>query len=191
MKACKDSVMTEANNTKLHKVVILGTPGSGKTTLMVKISGNDNYHDIKRTIGVDFHVVRKLVNNIKMQVWDYAGQAHFRDAGIFEDMVQGASAFLFCYDTSNVESIEQIDKWIQIAQANEKFVESKRYLIGLKVDQVSSGQQVALSNLIQKYLGKQSIQKHFLVSAYEDIGIDIMLENLVEDLNEMDASIGN
>lgn len=170
----------------LHKVVILGTPGSGKTTLMVKLSGKNNFDEIKRTIGIDFHVVRRLINeNMRLQVWDYAGQAHFRDAGIFEDMVQGASAFLFCYDASNSESIDQIERWLEIAKTNTRFSETKRYLVGLKVDQVNMGQQVALSNLIQKYLGGETIQKHFLISSYEDIGIEIMIENLAEDLKNI------
>jgi small GTP-binding protein len=167
----------------LHKVVILGTPGSGKTTLMVKLSGANNFDEIKRTIGVDFHVVRKLINdNLRLQIWDLAGQAHFRDSGIFEDMVHGASVFLICYDASNSESIKQIDKWLEIAKTHNRFSETKRYLVGLKVDQVSIGQQVALSNLIQKYIGGDTIQKHFLLSSFEDIGIEIMIENLSEDL---------
>ncbi len=174
----------------LHKVVILGTPGSGKTTLMVKLAGSNNFDEIKRTIGVDFHVVRKLIDeNLRLQVWDYAGQEHFRDAGIFEDMVQGASVFLFCYDASNSESINQIDRWMEIAKSHTKFNETMRYLVGLKVDQVSTGQQVALSNLIQKYLGGDAIQKHFLVSSYEDIGIDIMLENLIADLQKLQSRL--
>lgn len=169
----------------LHKVVILGTPGSGKTTLMVKLAGSNNFDEIKRTIGIDFHVVSKMVGKLRLQVWDYAGQAHFRDAGIFEDMVHGASAFLFCYDASNAESINQIDKWIEIARKHKEFNETMRYLVGLKVDQITAGQQVALSNLIQKYLGGEIVQKHFLISSYDDIGVDIMMENLTEDLSSL------
>ena len=173
-------------NTELHKVVILGTAGSGKTTFMAKLSGAEDIENIERTIGIDFHVVRALIGkNIALQVWDYAGQPHFRDSGIFEEMVQGSSAFLFCYDSSDHESIDKMDKWLDIARANTKFSETIRYLIGLKVDQIKSSQQVALSNLIQKYLGSNAIQKHFLLSSYEDIGIDILISNIMDDLSKI------
>ena len=167
----------------LHKVVILGTPGSGKTTLIVRLAGSSNFDGIKRTIGIDFHVVRKLLSkDIRLQVWDYAGQTHFRDAGIFEDMVHGASIFFFCYDATNLDSIDQISKWIQIARSYPKFLETKRYLVGLKIDQATSGQQIVLSNLVQKYINANSIQKHFLISAHENIGVDVILDNLSQDI---------
>ncbi len=170
----------------LHKIVILGTPRAGKTTLMIKLSGKEvPPEEIRSTIGVDFHIVQFEKNQIRLQVWDYAGQAHFRNAGIFQDMVQGASAFLFCYDTSNTTSIEEIDAWVQIAKSHPKFNQTLRYLVGLKVDLTSKGQQIALNNLIQKYLGGEIIQKHFLISSKQDLGIDIMVDQLVEDLSAL------
>ncbi len=173
----------------LHKIVILGTPRAGKTTLMIKLSGKEvDEKEIRSTIGVDFHVVQFEKDQIRLQVWDYAGQAHFRNAGIFQDMVQGASAFLFCYDTSNTTSIEEIDAWVQIAKSHPQFNKTLRYLVGLKVDLTSKGQQIALNNLIQKYLGGEIIQKHFLISSKEELGIDIMADQLVEDLSHLSSS---
>ncbi len=179
----------ETSRDGLHKVVILGTPRAGKTTLMAKLSNHNlDEEKIKSTIGVDFHVVQYEKDNIRLQVWDYAGQAHFRDAGIFQDMVQGASAFLFCYDTSNTTSIEEIESWVEIAKSHNRFTDTLRYLVGLKVDLTSKGQQIALNNLIQKYLGGEIIQKHFLVSSREELGIEIMTEQLVEDLKKLEKN---
>jgi small GTP-binding protein len=181
---------------KLHKIAILGTPRAGKTTLMVKLSKGLVDPAITQTRGVDFHVVRVETKGLKFQVWDLAGQDHYRSSGIFDDMVFGSSVFLFCYDASDASSIKEIDHWIDIAREidhwidiarnHKRFAETKQYLIGLKADQVDSAQQIGLTSLVQKYLDNPELNiKHIIVSAHQDLNIEELLDEIGDDVKEI------
>ncbi|MHA2169511.1 MAG: GTP-binding protein [Candidatus Kariarchaeaceae archaeon] len=171
---------------KLHKIAILGTPRAGKTTLMVKLSKGLVDPAITQTRGVDFHVVRVETKGLKFQVWDLAGQDHYRSSGIFDDMVFGSSVFLFCYDASDASSIKEIDHWIDIARNHKRFAETKQYLIGLKADQVDSAQQIGLTSLVQKYLDNPELNiKHIIVSAHQDLNIEELLDEIGDDVKEI------
>ncbi|MHA2501617.1 MAG: GTP-binding protein [Candidatus Kariarchaeaceae archaeon] len=168
----------------LHKIAVLGTPRAGKTTLAVKLAKGIVDSEIMSTRGVDFHVVSAEKEGIKLQVWDYAGQGHYADAGIFDDMVMGASAFLFCYDAADPGSMKEIDRWIEIAQHHRRFSDTKKYLIGLKADLVDNpGQMMGLNSLVSKHLDQpELVEKHFIVSTLNDINLDILIGELLDDL---------
>ncbi len=172
---------------KIHKVAILGTPRAGKTTLMVKLSKGLVDPAIKQTRGIDFHVVRVEAAGLKLQIWDMAGQDHYRSAGIFDDMVLGASVFLFCYDAGDASSIKQVDEWIDIAKNHARFKETKKYLVGLKADLVDSGQHIGLNALVQKYLDNPELNiKHIIVSSHQDINVNELLAEISEELRHSD-----
>lgn len=170
----------------IHKIAILGTPRSGKTTLGVKLAKGIFEESIKTTIGVDFHLITREKPEGKLIFWDLAGQTHYRTAGIFDDMVHGASAFIFCYDASDASSIQEIDNWVTVAKRHTKFDKTKKYLVGLKGDLVDNAQQIGLTKLVQKYLlGYEYNLKHFIVSSKTDMNIDIFLAELEDDLAKL------
>ncbi|MDH5400983.1 MAG: GTP-binding protein [Candidatus Heimdallarchaeota archaeon] len=178
------------SNTKstLHKIVILGTPRAGKTSLMVRLAKGSITDDIKSTRGIDFHVVQSepIAEGIKLQIWDLAGQSHYRDTGMFDDFVAGASGFIFCYDASDASSIRQVDNWIEVAKKHKRYSETKKYLVGLKADMVDQGQQTALHSLVDKYLDQTDIiSKHFIVSTHKEINIDGLIHEIIEDLQTL------
>jgi len=172
----------------LHKIAILGTPRSGKTTLMVRLAKGLVDPAIQSTRGIDFHLVNvSTPNNLKLQIWDLAGQDLYRNSGIFDDMVWGSSAFLFCYNASDASSIEKIDKWIGVARNHKKFNKTLKYLIGLKADLVDTGQQIALNKLVEKYMSDPELNiKHIICSAHGDMNINELLEELSEDLSNLE-----
>ena len=180
--------MSDKKETKkiIHKIAILGTPRSGKTSLGVRMSKNEFKDDIKSTRGIDFHVVKATIGPITLQIWDYAGQSHYKDAGIFNDMVKGSSAYLFCYDTSNPSSMRQIDDWIEVAKMNKNFYQTKKYLVGLKADAIDKASVIGLTSLVKKYLNNPNlIDNHFILSAKDDIGLDLLVSELKEDLSKL------
>ncbi len=167
----------------IHKIAILGTPRCGKTTLGVKLSKGIFKGDIPSTKGIDFHVVKAKLDKITLQIWDYAGQSHYRDAGIFVDMVKGSSAFLFCYDASDPSSMKAIDKWIDVAKFNRKFYLTKKYLVGLKADLIDKASALALTALVTKYLNNPKlIDNHFIISTKDDLNVDMLIRELESDL---------
>ena len=177
----------ERSDVTLHKIAVLGTPRAGKTTLAVKLAKGIVDDEIRSTRGVDFHVISAEKEGIKLQVWDYAGQDHYADAGIFDDMVMGASAFLFCYDAADPSSMQEIDRWIAIAQHHRRFADTKKYLIGLKADLVDNpGQMMGLNSLVTRHLDEpELVEKHFIISTLSEINLDILIGELIDDLKQI------
>ena len=63
----------------IYKIVVLGDSNAGKTTF-VHYLNNEIPQQNGSTIGVDFKVYTKTINNvtIKSQIWDTAGQEQFK-----------------------------------------------------------------------------------------------------------------
>ncbi|OLS25770.1 MAG: hypothetical protein HeimC2_17050 [Candidatus Heimdallarchaeota archaeon LC_2] len=176
----------EMNTFNIYKIAILGTPRAGKTTLMIRLSKGLVDPAIQSTRGLDFHLVNVIKDNIKLQIWDFAGQSHYLSSGLFDDMVHGTSAFLFCYDASDATSIKQIDGWIDVAKKHRRFKDTIKYLIGLRADLVDAGQAVALNSLVSKYLDDPILNlKHMIISAHKDMNISELIGELTDDLKEL------
>ena len=57
----------------IYKVLILGNPGMGKTSLILKYVNDTFTKNYKATIGVDF-LTKIIDENTVLQLWDIAGQ---------------------------------------------------------------------------------------------------------------------
>ncbi|KAJ8311416.1 hypothetical protein KUTeg_010771 [Tegillarca granosa] len=62
------------------KVVVLGSQGVGKTSVVIRYVGGMFSKAVSPTIGASFFTYKLNVNNyrVKLQVWDTAGQERFR-----------------------------------------------------------------------------------------------------------------
>ncbi len=169
----------------LHKIAILGTPRSGKTTFCVRLAKEVYAENIPTTRGIDFHVVTANLAGLKLQIWDLAGQTHFKEAGLFDGMVSGASAFLFCYDASDPSSIKEIDGWLEVAKQHKQYEQTKKYLVGLKADLISESSMIGLNKLVMKHLDNEIIANHYILSVKEDINLDSFIALMAEDLSNI------
>eukprot|EP01126_Amoeba_proteus_P038167 TRINITY_DN396_c0_g2_i10.p1 TRINITY_DN396_c0_g2~~TRINITY_DN396_c0_g2_i10.p1 ORF type:complete len:100 (+),score=4.91 TRINITY_DN396_c0_g2_i10:68-367(+) len=63
----------------LFKLVLVGEVGVGKSSLVLRYTDNTFLGDEVGTIGADFKVkfIQVAKKNIKMQIWDTAGQEKF------------------------------------------------------------------------------------------------------------------
>jgi small GTP-binding protein len=70
------------SNSLEAKLVILGSQGVGKTSLVHRYVKNNFAHSIHSTIGASFLTKRVLdvdsSNIVRLQIWDTAGQERFR-----------------------------------------------------------------------------------------------------------------
>lgn len=118
---------------RVAKIVIFGDSQTGKTTLTHRYLTNLFKEDIQMTLGVDFLLKAVEFNgeNIKLQIWDFAGEERFRF--LFPSYIRGASGAIFMYDITNYGSLAHVDAWFEII---EKEITNKLPIIfvGGKID---------------------------------------------------------
>lgn len=103
--------MTEREEISL-KILMIGDSGVGKSSLLLRFT--DNYYDSDQpsTIGVDYKVRLSVIDgqNVRLNIWDTAGQERFRT--LTPSYYRGAHGVIIVYDTTNVDSFNSLQTWI-------------------------------------------------------------------------------
>jgi small GTP-binding protein len=105
-----------------YKIITAGAKNVGKSSLITRYCDNTFKEDMKSTIGVDFK--RKVITlkgthndiSLELSIWDFGGEEKYRI--LFPAYANGASAALILFDTTNKESLEDINNWIKIINEN-------------------------------------------------------------------------
>ncbi|EKG04844.1 hypothetical protein TCSYLVIO_004099 [Trypanosoma cruzi] len=102
----------------VFKYIIIGDSGVGKSCLLLQFTDKrfEPLHDL--TIGVEFgaRVVTIQQKNVKLQIWDTAGQESFRS--ITRSYYRGACGALLVYDVTRRETFTHLQTWLEDAKAN-------------------------------------------------------------------------
>ena len=114
------------------KVVIAGDGNVGKTSLVRRYCEGKFETSRVATIGVDFqtHTVDLPSGQVKLSIWDMAGQERFRV--VRGGFYRGSLAAALVFDVTNPSSLTNLEMWYQeICEVapNQKFV-----IIGNKID---------------------------------------------------------
>jgi len=137
--------LATASNEVRFKIGLVGESGVGKSCLLVRWVDNDFFtEDDKFTIGVDYKFKSVAVKdkNVKLQIYDTAGQERFRT--VTASFYRGAHGILLVFDIMNKETFEtRMDEWLK---------EIKNYtpdntpivLVGNKIDYVNGGEKRAV-----------------------------------------------
>ncbi|XP_014233811.1 ras-related protein Rab-37 isoform X3 [Trichogramma pretiosum] len=110
------SVFAKEQNTWetiLHKTILLGDSGVGKTSLLVQFdTGKFQHGTFAATVGIGFTNKMILVDDsqVKLQIWDTAGQERFRS--VTHAYYRDAHALLLLYDVTNKQSFDNIRAWL-------------------------------------------------------------------------------
>jgi small GTP-binding protein len=126
------------NNIKL-KLILLGDTYTGKTSLLNCIYNNDTSYDNDisnnyiSTIGVDFRkktITKK--HNYNCYIWDTSGQEKF-DV-IVSSYFRNICCALIVYDITNINSFNNIPKWINKLKQDNNFDDLIIFVLGNKSD---------------------------------------------------------
>ena len=97
----------------VYKILLLGDSSVGKTCLLLRYT-EWSFQDIHMvTIGLDYRLkLMKLKSgkDIKLQIWDTAGQDRFR--ALTKNYYKGSHGILLIYDVTNVQSLENVKTWV-------------------------------------------------------------------------------
>ncbi|XP_045104846.1 ras-related protein Rab-21-like isoform X1 [Portunus trituberculatus] len=93
------------------KIVILGSQGVGKTSLVTRYETKSFQKNTSSTIGASFSNVDAIIDDVKvkMQVWDTAGQERFRSMAPM--YYRGANAALLVFDLTKYDTFTDVKAW--------------------------------------------------------------------------------
>ena len=125
-----DSIDDSQNVTR-QKIIFVGDPGVGKTTIISRIMDNPFNEAYEPSIGVDFmsKTITYKGQSTKLQMWDTAGQEKYK--GLIPSYVRNSSIVFLIYDVSTKTSFDNIPNWINFIRNIET---TTLVLCGNKID---------------------------------------------------------
>ena len=119
---------------RAYKIVLIGDPEVGKTSIRRKYMGKSFRADYLKTLGADFAAQKVNVEGelVLLTIWDLAGQSIFH--GMRSSFYHGCKCALIVFDVTNPSSLENCLRWGEEAVKFAKNSLKKIYLIGNKID---------------------------------------------------------
>jgi small GTP-binding protein len=123
-------------NSKLSfKYIIVGDPGVGKSSLLLKFAEDKFDDNYLTTLGIDFRAKHILINdhNCKLQLWDTAGHEKFRV--LTKAYYRGTDCVFCCFDVTNAESFDGLQRWInEIHSSLDEKRKCLKIIVGTKIE---------------------------------------------------------
>ena len=185
-----------------YKVVFIGNPTAGKTSLLNRICHDKFIQNYDSTIGVDFFTKTVFYNEsiFKIQLWDSAGQEKYR--ALIPSYIRGASIIFLIYDLNHHESFDAIDHWLGFVNQYTNKEQVKIILVGNKKDlerkvKYEEGQSLAkkegmLFSETSAKTGEGVVEMFFssfsLVDFFNDKRGEISNDDLIKELIEQNSN---
>ena len=171
----------------VYKVLLLGDSTVGKTCFLLRYCDKTFQDAHLSTIGLDYRVktmTLKNKKNIKLQIWDTAGQDRFR--AITKNYYKGANGIILIYDVTNLQTYENVKNWItQIREETNPNVVI--YLAGNKIDIPAE------ERVVKTEEGKEIADEYKLqfkeTSAKDGINVNEVFQELVEKIDEVNSKL--
>ena len=117
------------------KIIFIGDPAVGKSSLLERISENEFKENIPTTLGVDF-IFKNVITNevdIKIQIFDTAGQERFRS--LINSYYKLSDGIIMVFDITDKSSmINLVENWTKTLMLNLSEKTPKILLLGNKSD---------------------------------------------------------
>ncbi|MFX1446163.1 MAG: GTP-binding protein [Promethearchaeota archaeon] len=174
----------------VYKVCVVGDGGVGKTSLVRKSVNNTFSENYIMTIGSNFSVksveLPEYPNyDIKLSVWDLAGQEHFKV--VRPPFYKGAKAIIYVYDLTRISSFSNILNWKK--EAEKVIGSTPNILVGNKLDLIRPEEKRAKEEDINELMGKLNTDAYFETSAKEGINVEAIFEEVTKKIINNSAKI--
>ena len=159
------------------KILILGDSMVGKTSLLLNYVDKIFPEAHIATLGVEYKEkeIKKDNYNIRLQIWDTAGEERFRS--ITKNLYRNANGILFVYDITNKQSFINVKHWIKDTNNIDK--EIKGIIIGNKCD-LENERTITMEELEE--IGKQFSLPVLETSAKTGNKVNECFELLIDEL---------
>ena len=156
------------------KVLFLGDPGVGKSSLVLRGTTKKYNSLYKPTVGFDLlnHIVKINDKVIKLQIWDTCGQEEFSMCN--QSLFKNVTIAIMVYSIINKKSFDNIKKWVSrvknLSKENTIF-----FLVGNKSD-LNTQREVKF--LEGKTYGIENFQFFVETSSKSEYNIDILFKEI-------------
>ncbi|KAK5964639.1 ADP ribosylation factor [Trichostrongylus colubriformis] len=161
------------------KVVVVGSSGVGKTSVIYRHRFGDRSAPFTSTIGASFVEceVETSNENMNLQIWDTAGQERFRC--MVPMYMRNSAAAIIMYDVTNRQSFEDVDKWAEELRKCCGVSDPLVVLIGNKCD-LHDKRRISTIEGQEKAFALDA--RFYEISAEKPITFALVLEDLCNDL---------
>ena len=176
----------EKQKEKLYeiKIVLLGDPAVGKSSLVQRFCQDKFEDNYKLTIGGAYlqkDVKLKNGDTLKLHIWDTGGQEKFRSmASLY---YKDAVAAILVYDVSSAETLESLDYWVKELNEN---IDNTNFIIsvaGNKCDLPNENKQLSLNDG-KKFCKDKDIPIFSETSAKTGAGVKELFTSLAQKVYE-------
>ncbi|EGG21577.1 hypothetical protein DFA_01463 [Cavenderia fasciculata] len=172
------------------KLLVIGPPRSGKTSIINKYCNNINPTNYKITVGVDCVTKETTISGRKviLMIWDIAGQERY--AHMTRLYYSDAKGVFIVFDSSNIEpTLKVAEQWKE--DVDECFADNPipSILLANKGDLFPNSQQEIPYKRFDKFCEENTIDKWFLTSAMTGAGLNESVEDMVKTIFERNPSL--
>ncbi|XP_021498857.2 ras-related protein Rab-12 [Meriones unguiculatus] len=161
------------------QVIIIGSRGVGKTSLMERFTDDTFCEACKSTVGVDFKIktVELRGKKIRLQIWDTAGQERFNS--ITSAYYRSAKGIILVYDITKKETFDDLPKWMKMIDkyASE---DAELLLVGNKLD-CEADREISRQQG-EKFAQQVTGMRFCEASAKDNFNVDEIFLKLVDDI---------
>jgi small GTP-binding protein len=171
----------------IFKVVVVGDPWVGKTTLINCSDGSVFDDSLLTTIGISKVKQLQYENNIRritLELWDTPGSTVYQS--LLPYSLRNASAVIFCFSLSGIDSFENITKWESIITRNCSQA-IKFFLVGTKADLEPHTVGRTAANQCAEDIGAS----YFETSAKTGYGVKELFRSIAESPGMLDLGLGS
>lgn len=174
------------NNANESKVILVGDPSVGKTSLIQQYNRRIFEIDSESTVGASFvnQLVKTDKGDVALHIWDTAGQERYRS--LIPMYSRNAIAALLVIDITKLDSFQSRDAWVSILRTN-CLPQCRIYVAANKIDLEKTNLQVPLTDL--REWCKQHEFPMFLTSAKDYQSIDAVFRKISIDIIESQKSV--
>ena len=164
----------------IYKICIVGDGGVGKTSMVLRYTEDSFKDNYLMTIGSNFSTkdmdLPEHPNlNVKLQLWDLAGQKHF--SFVRPPFYRGATAIIYVFDLTRRSSFSNMMSWKE--EVEKVIGEKTSILVGNKLDLANQGDREVGEKDGESLKDELNAFSYFETSAKEGSAVDVVFKETV------------
>lgn len=170
-------------SSKFYEYIIIGPPGVGKTSIMLRYTDNVFLKKIYNTTGIELKnkIIETPFGKSQVAIWDTAGQERY--GAITNNFLRYGNCIFLCFSLASKQSYYDCKKYVEIIKTHAK-ENAVVYLVGTFLDMKDSCLNIDIDEI--KKFAKENNYKYYEVSSQTGEGIKQLFDSsmfLMDQLN--------